>query len=284
MWRHESVPCTCAQRVGESFGRKGGVTQTQSLQGTCILVWHMCHVNFDPARSKLTPQGSILFFSLMPSSSDTLWRNFTKFGTRVQCNKGFQNMYKLGGWKNRGVRISNFQKNAILNIFGRIMKKERKIQKLKKKIQKSKIWTPNFWTPQIMNIRIALAHVHPCTKFGVPRFKSVRARGQKADKIKMLPGGTILTLGADSPIDTQFRPRRFWPESLGSRPLPVWAATLTQHFSKGSRGGTWHVPGGTQRHVTAAIVVPPFRRIEWAVSRPDRPSRSGAIHWASVVH
>ena len=32
-----------------------------------------------------------------------------------------------------------------------------------------------------MQIRIALAHVHPCTKFGVPRSKGVRARGQKAE-------------------------------------------------------------------------------------------------------
>ena len=47
-------------------GGGGGVAQTQNLQGTCILVWHMCHVSFDPEGSKLTQQGSILFFSLMP--------------------------------------------------------------------------------------------------------------------------------------------------------------------------------------------------------------------------
>ena len=40
-----------------------------------------------------------------------------------------------------------------------------------------------------MNIRIALAHVHTCTKFGVPRFKGVRARGQKAEKNKIAPWG-----------------------------------------------------------------------------------------------
>ena len=44
-----------------------------------------------------------------------------------------------------------------------------------------------------MHIRTALAHVHPCTKFGVPRSKGVRARGQKAEKIKLPPGGIILT-------------------------------------------------------------------------------------------
>ena len=40
-----------------------------------------------------------------------------------------------------------------------------------------------------MNIRIALAHVHPCTKFGVPRSKGVRARGLKAEKNKIAPWG-----------------------------------------------------------------------------------------------
>ena len=79
MWRHESVPCTCAQRVRENFGRKGGRT--------------------DPKLAAYVHPGMapIFFFNLMPSSSDTLWRKFTKFDTRVQCNKGFENMYKLGG-------------------------------------------------------------------------------------------------------------------------------------------------------------------------------------------
>ena len=97
-------------------------------------------------------------------------------------------------------------------------------------------------------------------------------------KIKLPLGAQFWPLGADSPNGTQFIPRRFRPASLGSRPLPVWAADLKQHFSKGSRGGTWHMPRGTWRHVNAAIDVPLFRRIEWAVSRPDRHGRSGAIH------
>ena len=39
------------------------------------------------------------------------------------------------------------------------------------KIPKIKNFDPLIFEPQLMNIRIALAHVHPCTKFGVPRFK-----------------------------------------------------------------------------------------------------------------
>ena len=49
-------------------------------------------------------------------------------------------------------------------------------------------------------------------------------------------------------------------------------------FAKGSRGGTWHVPRGTWRHVTNAIVVPALWRIEWCLSGPDRLRRSGAIN------
>ena len=44
-------------------------------------------------------QGAISFFSLMSSSSDTLWRTFIKFGTGVQCKKGFHKMHDLGGSK-----------------------------------------------------------------------------------------------------------------------------------------------------------------------------------------
>ena len=49
-------------------------------------------------------------------------------------------------------------------------------------------------------------------------------------------------------------------------------------FAKGSRGDTWHVPRGTWRHVTNAIVVPALWRIFWCLSRPNRTIRSGVIH------
>ena len=61
-------------------------------------------------------------------------------------------------------------------------------------------------------------------------------------------------------------------------------------FAKGSRGGTWHVPRGTWRHVTNAIVVPTLWRIFWCLSRPNRPSRSGVIYespwtnWLTDTH
>ena len=47
-------------------------------------------------------------------------------------------------------------------------------------------------------------------------------------------------------------------------------------FAKGSRGGTWHVPRGTWRHVTNAIVVPALWRIflVFVASRSDLRFRS----------
>ena len=89
----------------------------------------------------------------------------------------------------------------------------------------------------------------------------------KNDKFLRRATGQFWPFGADSPNDTQFRPRRFWPESLGSRPLPVWAAALTQHFSKGSRGGTWHVARGTCQ------VAPRDRRHRRSVVPAHRLSR-----------
>ena len=78
-------------------------------------------------------------------------------------------------------------------------------------------------------------------------------------------------------------PGRTFPESFSPRTLPVWAAALLEIFSKGSRGGTWHVPRGTWRHVTNAIVVPALWRIFWCLSRPDRTVRSaGAINEKSL--
>ena len=52
--------------------------------------------------------------------------------------------------------------------------------------QKSKILNfdpPNFWTPLNFIILKDLVTLHPCTKFGVPRFNGVCARGHKAEKL-----------------------------------------------------------------------------------------------------
>ena len=68
------------------------MAETPNLQGTCALVWHTYHVSDDPKGSKYCPQGAILFFSLMPCSSDTLGPRVTKFGTQVEANKGYPSL------------------------------------------------------------------------------------------------------------------------------------------------------------------------------------------------
>ena len=54
------------------------VAETRNFQGRCTPVWYTCHVSDDLIGSKLCPQGMISFFSLMPSSSETLWPIDTK--------------------------------------------------------------------------------------------------------------------------------------------------------------------------------------------------------------
>ena len=72
-------------------------------------------------------------YPLAPTPFDEISRNFIQ--GYLQCNKGFQHMYKLRVNKLGGQNFE-FSKNAIFNIFGRIMKTK------SKKFQKSKILTP----------------------------------------------------------------------------------------------------------------------------------------------
>ena len=48
------------------------VAETRNFQGRCTPVGYTCHVSDDPEGSKLCPQGTISFSSLMPFSSETL--------------------------------------------------------------------------------------------------------------------------------------------------------------------------------------------------------------------
>ena len=77
---------------------------------------------------------------------------------------------------------------------------------------------------------IARVKVPPCAKFGDPSPKGVGARGQKAEMQKCALLAHFCTLGAVRPHGTQVTPRPFCPESLGSRPPPVWAAAVLEIF------------------------------------------------------
>ena len=101
---HASRGATChvaratCRRVNTYENKRWGkifeweVAETPNLQGTCALVWHTYHVSDYLKGSKHCPQGAILFFSLMPCSSDTLGPRVTKFGTQVEANKGYPSL------------------------------------------------------------------------------------------------------------------------------------------------------------------------------------------------
>ena len=87
-WRHvprgtchvpPREPLAKPNRKDQIFERN--IAEIWNFQGRCTSVWYTCHVSDDPEGSKLCPQGTIAFFSLMPSSSDTLRARDTKFGT-----------------------------------------------------------------------------------------------------------------------------------------------------------------------------------------------------------
>ena len=62
----------------------------------------MCHVSDDLVGTKLCPQGTIPFFSLMPSSTETIGPRDTKFGTGVQGQQGLSEIVKLRGVQKLG--------------------------------------------------------------------------------------------------------------------------------------------------------------------------------------
>ena len=96
---------------------------------------------------------------------------------------------------------------------------------------------------------IARVKVPPCVNFGDPSSKGVVARGQKAEMQKCALRAHFCTRGAVRPHGTQVRPRPFCPESLGSRPPPVWAAAVIENFFRrvhaAARGGS-HVTRGAK--------------------------------------
>ena len=159
-----------------------------------------------------------------------------------------------------------------------------------------------------MHIRIVFAHVHPCTKFGVPRSKGVRARGQKAEQIKLPPGSTILT------------PRGWFTQlhAIQTKALLTWKFGLSATSRLGCSPDTTFFEGFTRRHVAHStchvaprdrhhrrFAVPahrmsrlpsgsawPFRRysrnpcLRWPLSRPSPTTSSvqplaarGATHY-----
>ena len=119
---------------------------------------------------------------------------------------------------------------------------------------KSKILTPlNLGGSKFLLGWIALLVPYLYTKFRDPSSNGVGARGQKAEMQKCALRAHFCTLGAVRPHGTQVRPRPFWPESLGSRPAPVWAVAVLDFFCilftwRHVAAHTWHVTPRDQHH------------------------------------
>ena len=80
---------------------KREVVGSPNFQVRSALLWIVCHSANQPRGVKIVPPGGkIVFFNLMPSSSDTVRPRDPKFGTRVHVSKGYPNMHNLGGLKN----------------------------------------------------------------------------------------------------------------------------------------------------------------------------------------
>ena len=90
-----------SKNVVSGLQPKREVAGSPNFQVRSALVWIVCHSANQPRVVKIVPPGgNIVFFSLMPSSSDTLRPRDPKFGTRVHVSKGYPKMHNLGGFKN----------------------------------------------------------------------------------------------------------------------------------------------------------------------------------------
>ena len=135
-----------------------------------------------------------------------------------------------------------------------------------------------------MHIRIALAHVHPCTKFGVPRSKGVGPRRQKVENNKIAlwwghnydPSGLILPMTHNS--------------DQGASDLKVWGPV---HFPFGlqpwhnifrrvhaAARGTCHVASRDRRHRRSVVPAHRMSRLPSGSAQLFRRySRNPCLRW-----
>ena len=106
-WRHvprgtchvpPREPLAKPYRKDQIFERN--IAETRNFQGRCTLTWYTCHVSDDPEGSKLCPQGTFPFCSLMPSSSETLRPIDTKLMSFDAVSQGLSTLKNLGGSEN----------------------------------------------------------------------------------------------------------------------------------------------------------------------------------------
>ena len=81
---------------------------------------------------------------------------------------------------------------------------------------------------------------------------------------KLYPSGTC-RLRCSSPVTTKDQAHLYWVSAHKFSAKSVhWFGfqCRAQFFGKGSRGGSWHVPRGTDHSTIVTIVFPPLRRVE----------------------
>ena len=122
---------------------KREVAVTPNFQVRSALVWIVCHSANQPRGVKIVPPGgNIVFFSLMPSSSDTLRPRDPKFGTRVHVSKGYPNMHNLGGFQKLGGQDFGFL--VVSGLFFFLHNSSKNVNDI---FWKFEILTPYFFTP-----------------------------------------------------------------------------------------------------------------------------------------
>ena len=83
----------CCVRVAAKTGsgREPKLSGQKRLGLNCVSMGESA-----PRGQNCAPRGQFYFFSLLPSSSDTLEPRDPKFGTRVHVSKGYLNIHNLG--------------------------------------------------------------------------------------------------------------------------------------------------------------------------------------------
>ena len=95
----------CCVRVAAQTGsgREPKLSGQKRLGLNCVSMGESA-----PRGQNCAPRGQFYFFSLLPSSSDTLEPRDPKFGTRVHVSQGYPNIHNLGGSKIRGSKFLIF--------------------------------------------------------------------------------------------------------------------------------------------------------------------------------
>ena len=108
-WHVPRAAAWTLQKMLSGLQSKREVAGSPNFQVRSALVWIVCQWENQPRGVKIVPPGgNFIFFSLLPSSSDTLEPRDPKFGARVHVSKSYPNIHNFRGFKNLGAKILDF--------------------------------------------------------------------------------------------------------------------------------------------------------------------------------